>query len=245
MELDENIKVYVDALIERYPELESCRDTITKAYLLLEQSYSNGGKLLIAGNGGSAADSEHIVGELMKSFKLPRNLDEEFQKALIEEDKELGAVLANRLQGALPAIALDGHFALSTAYMNDCEPLLCFAQQVNGFGNKEDTFLGISTSGNSKNILYAAVCAKAKGMSVIGLTGQKENKLETISDVCIKAPSKETYIIQEYHLPIYHCLCLMLEEHFFSEKQDEETKKFYLKNRISIHNNQNISNNCD
>lgn len=237
MELDDSLKVYIDALVERYPQLEICRDSIAQAYIILEKSYSNGGKLLIAGNGGSAADSEHIVGELMKSFKLPRTLDKSFKEALISENEQLGTVLANNLQRTLPAIALDGHFALSTAYMNDCEPLLCFAQQVNGFGNKEDTFLGISTSGNSKNILYAAVCAKAKGMSVIGLTGQKENELEKIADTCIKAPSIETYIIQEYHLPIYHSLCLMLEDHFFSEKQDEETKKFYLKNRISKYNN--------
>ena len=213
--MNEKVEYQINLLIERYPALEVCKDKIIEAYKILEESYHNGGKLLIAGNGGSAADSEHIVGELMKAFKLPRTLDESFQKDLIKEDEELGTVLANHLQGALPAIALDGHFSLTTAYMNDCEPLLCFAQQVNGFGNKNDVFLGISTSGNSKNILYAAVCAKAKGLKVIGLTGEKENKLEKISDVCMKAPSKETYMIQEYHLPIYHCLCLMLEERFF------------------------------
>lgn len=206
---------YMNLLVERYPELLVCKDDIINAYLILKDCYENGGKLLIAGNGGSAADSEHIVGELMKSFKLPRELSEDYKKELKIVDDELGNVLSNNLQGALPAIALDGHVALSTAYMNDCESVLCFAQQVNGFGRKNDVFLGISTSGNSKNVLYAAVCAKAKGLKVIGLTGQGENKLSKFSDVCIKAPSKETYMIQELHLPIYHCLCLMLEENFF------------------------------
>lgn len=213
----EKILSHVDLLIERYPALESCKDDILNAYYLLEESYSNGNKLLVSGNGGSAADSEHIVGELMKSFKLPRKLDKEFKSKLIQEDEELGLALSENLQGALPAIALDGHLALSTAYMNDCEPLLCFAQQVNGFGNEGDIFLGISTSGNSKNILYAAVTAHAKGLKVIGLTGQKESKISEIADVCIKVPDTETFMIQELHLPVYHCLCLMLEDRFFGE----------------------------
>ena len=139
----------IDVLIERYPELEGQRENIKKAYKILEQSYINGGKLLIAGNGGSAADAEHIVGELMKGFENPRKLTQEYKNKLMATNAELGAELSKYLQGGLPAIALDGHFALSTAYMNDCEPLLCFAQQVNGFGNKGDVFLGISTSGNS------------------------------------------------------------------------------------------------
>lgn len=214
----EKILLHVDLLIERYPVLESCKDDILNAYYLLEESYSNRNKLLVAGNGGSAADSEHIVGELMKSFKLPRKLDKEFKSKLIQEDEELGLALSENLQGALPAIALDGHLALSTAYMNDCEPLLCYAQQVNGFGNEGDIFLGISTSGNSKNILYASVTAHAKGLKVIGLTGQKESKLSEIADVCIKVPETETYMIQELHLPVYHCLCLMLEERFFGKR---------------------------
>ena len=170
---------------------------------------------MIAGNGGSAADSEHIVGELMKSFVLDRPIESQFAKVLRAVDDELGTVLAQNLQGALPAIALDGHLSLTTAYMNDCEPLLCFAQQVNGYGNCGDVFLGISTSGDSKNILYAAVTAKAKGMKVVGLTGSKESKLSAIADVCIKVPQRETYKIQELHLPIYHSLCLMLEDYFF------------------------------
>lgn len=215
--LKKNVGKYITILCERYPALEDVKDEIAEAYLVLEESYKNGGKLLVSGNGGSAADAEHIVGELMKGFKLPRKPHSDFANKLIKENEELGGVLAENLQGALPAIALDGHPALSTAYMNDCEPLLCFAQQVNGYGRAGDVFLGISTSGNSKNVLYAATTARAKGMKVIGLTGAKNNKLEQISDVCIKVPAVETYIIQELHLPVYHCLCLMLEEEFFGE----------------------------
>lgn len=215
-ELDNRLMRHIDLLVERYPSLESAKNDIVAAYLLLEESYENGGKLLVAGNGGSAADAEHIVGELMKGFKLPRKPEADFAEKLVEENQELGSVLAENLQGALPAIALDGHPALSTAYMNDCEPLLCFAQQVNGYGKSGDVFLGISTSGNSKNVLFATTTAHAKGMKVIGLTGAKDSKLKDMSDVCIKAPQTETYMIQELHLPIYHCLCLMLEDRFFA-----------------------------
>ena len=217
IELKENIKKHIDLLCERYPALKIVEDDIARAYQILEDSYKNGGKLLVAGNGGSAADAEHIVGELMKGFKLPRKPQSDFADKLIQTNTELGAVLAENLQGALPAIALDGHPALSTADMNDCEPLLCFAQQVNGYGKTGDVFLGISTSGNSKKVLYAATTAHAKGMKVIGLTGAKSSKLEQMSDVCIKVPQIETYMIQEFHLPVYHCLCLMLEDEFFWE----------------------------
>ena len=215
MTLESRLMKHIDLLIERYPSLGAIRGELIDAYLIMEESFSKGGKLLVAGNGGSAADSEHIVGELMKGFKMPRKADSEFADRLKAVDGELGEVLAENLQGALPAIALDGHLALSTAYMNDCEPLLCFAQQVNGFGRAEDVFLGISTSGNSKNILYAATVAKAKGMKVIGLTGGKDSLMQKYSDVCVKAPNNETYMVQELHLPIYHCWCLMLEDKFF------------------------------
>ena len=216
-ELKRTIEKYITVLCERYPVLKSVENEISKAYLLLEESYKNGGKLLIAGNGGSAADAEHIVGELMKGFKLSRKLQADFADKLIKENSEFGTVLAENLQGALPAIALDGHPALSTAYMNDCEPVLCFAQQVYGYGKAGDVFLGISTSGNSKNILYAATTARAIGMKVIGLTGAKNSKLDQMCDVCIKVPQTETYKIQELHLPVYHCLCLMLENEFFEK----------------------------
>lgn len=216
-ELENRLMKHINLLVERYPSLESAKDDIIAAYLIMEECYENGGKLLVAGNGGSAADAEHIVGELMKGFKMSRKPETTFAEKLIAENQELGSVLAETLQGALPAIALDGHPALSTAYMNDCEPLLCFAQQVNGYGKAGDVFLGISTSGNSKNILFAATTAHAKGLKVIGLTGAKDSKLKDMSDVCIKASQTETYMIQELHLPIYHCLCLMLEDKFFTE----------------------------
>lgn len=206
---------HVDILIERYPELSKQRQNIVNAFHILEESYVDGGKLLVAGNGGSAADSEHIVGELMKGFENPRKLSAEYRKKLEAVDLGMGKILGENLQGGLPAIALDGHLALSTAYMNDCEPLLCFAQQVNGFGNERDVFLGISTSGNSMNILYAATVAKAKGMKVIALTGSKDSKLSEMADVTIRSSQTRTYMIQEHHLPIYHCLCLMLEDRFF------------------------------
>ena len=205
-------------LFERYPKLAVCKDDIKKAYELLETAYNNGRKLLVCGNGGSASDSEHIVGELMKEFKLKRKVYSDQATALKAIDPELGQVLADNLQGALPAICLTGHSSLTTAFMNDANADLVFAQQVNGYGKPGDVFLGISTSGNSKNVLYAAVNAKAKGLKVIGLTGAKESKLMKYADVCIRAPETETYKIQEYHLPVYHCLCLMLAEKFFGEK---------------------------
>ena len=216
--LETRLYQYIDLLILRYPQLIVAKDCIVEAYQILEESYTNDGKLLVAGNGGSAADAEHIVGELMKGFVNPRKLEAEYSDALITVNKELGRVLSENLQGALPAIALDGHLALTTASLNDCEPLLCFAQQVNGYGRKSDVFLGISTSGNSRNILYAATVAKAKGMKVIGLTGEKDSKLSEISDTCIQVPETETYKIQELHLPVYHCLCLMLEDTFFGKE---------------------------
>ena len=205
----------LNILIERYPNLSVCKEDIRKAYELLECAYQNGRKLLVCGNGGSASDSEHIVGELMKEFKLKRKVYGAQATALKAIDPELGQVLADNLQGALPAICLTGHSSLTTAFMNDANADLVFAQQVNGYGKVGDVFLGISTSGNSKNVLYAAVNAKAKGLKVIGLTGAKEKKLMQFADVCIRVPETETYKIQELHLPVYHCLCLMLENRFF------------------------------
>lgn len=206
---------YLNELIERYPCLSVCREDIWKAYVTIKETYEQGGKLLIAGNGGSAADSEHIVGELMKGFVKTRRLEDNFQEKLREIDPIMGQVLGDKLQGALPAIALVDHVALSTAYLNDMDPLLGFAQQLYGYGREEDTFLAISTSGNSKNILYACVLAKAKGIKVVGLTGKDGGKLKELCDVTIVVPEKETYKIQELHLPVYHALCLMLEEEYF------------------------------
>ncbi|WP_072530994.1 D-sedoheptulose-7-phosphate isomerase [Bacteroides ilei] len=210
-----DLNKHLNDLIERYPQLETCRDYIIDSYNILEKCYLNGGKLLVCGNGGSASDSEHIVGELMKEFKLKRKVYSKQASALTMIDKEMGTFLAENLQGALPAITLTAHSSLTTAYMNDSEPVLVFAQQVNGYGKSGDVFLGISTSGNSSNVLYAAITAKSKGLKVIGLTGAKENKLMKFADVCIQVPETETYKIQELHLPVYHCLCMMLEERFF------------------------------
>ena len=208
---------YIDNLIKRYPVLEDQKENIICFYDMIKECYGRGGKVLIAGNGGSAADAEHMVGELMKNFRIERMLDKEFADELVKVDSELGTTLAKGLEGALPAIALDGHYALTTAYMNDNDPQLCFAQQVYGLGEQKDVFLGISTSGNSLNVLLAAVTARAKGMRVLGLTGAKNNKLSTFCDACIKVPGKESYIIQELHLPIYHCICMMLEDEFFGK----------------------------
>ena len=208
---------YLELLIRRYPALAPVRDSVLAAYETMKECYENGGTLLVAGNGGSCADAEHIVGELMKGFKKRRPLSEELQKRLAEEHAGHGAELARSLQGSLRAIALDGHPGLSTAFANDVDADMIFAQQVCGYGDKGDVFLGISTSGNSKNVDYAVTVAKAKGLSVIGLTGKDGGLLGKRADVAIIVPEPETFKIQELHLPIYHALCLMLEEAFFEE----------------------------
>ena len=207
----------LEFLIERYPALSVCKDDIEKAYEILEECFATGHKLLIAGNGGSCSDGEHIAGELMKGFKLQRKCSEEFVERLKSIDAERGAELAEKLQGGLPTIALDNHQALNTAYINDVANggLLTYAQQVYGYGKAGDVLLGISTSGNSKNVAYATVVARASGMKVIGLTGAKGGNLANVADVTIKVPATETYMIQELHLPVYHCLCLMLECRFW------------------------------
>lgn len=208
---------YLDRLVARYPALKCCKTNIQKAYQVMVQCFESGNKLLIAGNGGSCADSQHIVGELMKGFKLPRKCSAEFAEKMCKIDSTRGLELAEKLQGGLPAIALTDHQALNSAYVNDVQNggLLTYAQQVYGYGRNGDVLIGISTSGNSQNIMNAVVVAKAIGMRVIGLTGVHGGELAKIADVAIKAPETETYLIQELHLPIYHCLCLMLEEKFF------------------------------
>jgi len=206
---------HIDSLIKRYPELIVCKDDIMHAYKLLKEAYERDGKLLVVGNGGSASDSEHIVGELMKEFHLKRKILTDLAETMKLIDLEMGTVLSENLQSALPAICLSGHSSLTTAFMNDVNAELVFAQQVNGYGKANDVFWGITTSGNSKNVVYAAITAKAKGMKVIGLTGKHKSKMSCLADCCICVPETETYKIQELHLPIYHCLCLMLEENFF------------------------------
>lgn len=202
-------------LLERYPKLQPVGEQIETAYQILEECYANGGKLLIAGNGGSSADAEHIVGELMKGFVKRRKLPDMVRDALLQADKEQGEELFDKLQGGLPAIALSGHPALSTAFLNDVDGDMIYAQQVCGYGKPGDVLLGISTSGNAKNIDYAVTVAKAKGMKVIGLAGKDGGRLGARADAAVIVPEQETYRIQELHLPVYHALCLMLEEHFF------------------------------
>lgn len=215
--IEERLVKHLDLLVERYPKLSVVRESIEAAYLLLEECYENDKKLLIAGNGGSAADAEHIAGELMKRFKISRSVSEEFSNKLQEIDSERGKELSKNLECGLMAIPLVAHEALSTAYINDVDGLGVFAQQLFGFGRKGDVFLAISTSGNSKNVINATVVARALGIKVIGLTGENGGELSKVSDVVIKVPETETYMIQELHLPVYHCLCLMLEDHFFGK----------------------------
>jgi D-sedoheptulose 7-phosphate isomerase len=213
--MEKKLEKHIDLLMERYPKLSVCKEQIIAAYDILEDAYTNDHKLLIAGNGGSAADSEHIAGELMKRFKTPRPVPAEFTEKLKSIDPERGPQLAKNLERGLMAIPLVAHEALTTAYINDVDGLGVFAQQLYGFGRPGDVFLGISTSGNSKNVINATVVARALDIKVIGLTGAKGGELAKVSDVAIKVPETETYMIQELHLPVYHCLCLMLEDRFF------------------------------
>lgn len=215
--LEANIQKHIDLLVQRYPVLDICKEDIEKAYRILEECYTHDGKLLIAGNGGSAADSEHIAGELMKRFKTPRPVPADFAEKLQEVDSVRGPELAKNLERGLMAIPLVAHEALTTAYINDVDGLGVFAQQLYGFGRPGDVFLGISTSGNSKNIMSATVVARALGLKVIGLTGEIGGELASVADVAIRVPETETFMIQELHLPVYHCLCLMLEGRFFGK----------------------------
>lgn len=206
---------YIAQLIERYPVLASVENEIRTAYQVLERAYTNHKKLLVGGNGGSCADAEHIVGELMKGFVKKREIPKMMQERLLGLDQELGKQLANGLQSSLCAIAITGHAGLSTAFANDVDPEMTYAQQVNGYGDEGDVLLAISTSGNSKNLIYAALTARAKNMPVVLLSGKDGGKLRAIADVSIVVPNQKTYQIQELHLPIYHALCLQLEDKFF------------------------------
>ncbi len=218
-QLEQRLKKHVNLLLKRYPVLKEIENRIIDAYLLMEACYENDGKLLIAGNGGSAADSEHIAGELMKRFKTPRPVSKEFAEKLRKVDPLIGENLAQNLECSLMAIPLVAHEALTTAYINDVDGLGVFAQQLFGFGRPGDVFLGISTSGNSKNVIPATVVARALGIKVIGLTGAGGGELAKVADVVVNVPEEETYMIQELHLPIYHCWCLMLEDKFFGKEE--------------------------
>ena len=198
---------HYDRLFMRYPQLVSLKEKIMHAYMLMENAYKKGAKLLVCGNGGSAADADHIVGELMKGFYKRRYLN--------ESDKLRFGETGSLIQGALPAINLSTHNALSTAFANDVDPSLVYAQQVFGYGSPNDVLLALSTSGNSINIVRAAEVANAMGMTTIGLTGEEGGRLLSLCDVCINVPGQITADIQELHLPVYHALCAMLEEEFY------------------------------
>ena len=193
-------------LLERYPELSACEEAIGTALDLMITTYKNGGKILICGNGGSAADCGHIVGELMKGFLSLRKV----------EDERISEDLRPYLQGALPAISLCSHDGLISAFANDVEPSMVYAQQVYGYAKPEDLVIGLSTSGNSANVVNALRVASDMGVKTIGMTGAGGGKIAGIASVTIKAPAMETYKIQEFHLPIYHYLCAKTEEAFFS-----------------------------
>lgn len=198
-----------DDLFIRYPVLNVCKNDIENAYDAMAECFDNGGKLLCCGNGGSAADCDHLVGELMKGFLKKRPLSDE------EKNNFADSFVADNLQKGLPAISLCAHSALMTAFSNDEMPSLVFAQQVYAYAANNDVLVAFSTSGNSENVVYAAEAAKAAGIKSIAITGQKESKLSELCDFCIRLPETETYKIQELTLPVYHCLAAMIEEKYF------------------------------
>jgi D-sedoheptulose 7-phosphate isomerase len=206
----------INELIKRYPALECCKAEIEAARDTLIECYEKGGKLLLSGNGGSSADCDHIVGELMKGFLLKRPIDEETKARMKDASPDLSDKTLDSLQMGLPAISLTSISALNTAFSNDVDPELIYAQSVFALGRAGDVLIAISTSGNAKNVCEAARVAGAVGMKVIALTGKNGGKLKELSDVCVIAPEYDTFKIQEYHLPIYHYLCAAVEKHFFN-----------------------------
>ena len=207
----------MDDLLNSYPDIKSCKDDILKAFNLLKESYQTGGKVLVCGNGGSAADSEHIVGELMKGFMYKRPVAKEYEDLLTQEFGVEGDYLARNLQGALPAISLVSPSALMTAFSNDMAADMVFAQQVFGLGNEGDVLIAISTSGNSKNVVNAVKIAKSIGVKTVCLSGNDGGELKNLCDASIVIPKESTPEIQERHLPVYHALCIMLEQEFFKQ----------------------------
>ncbi|MCK9641742.1 MAG: SIS domain-containing protein [Prolixibacteraceae bacterium] len=207
----------VDQLCERYPSLTTVKPAIEEACNQLISCYEKGEKVLVCGNGGSCSDSDHIVGELMKSFELKRPISSELQEKLAVINPERGSYLASHLQQGLPAISLTAHAALITAVANDIDGEVIFAQQVVGYGRPNDILIAISSSGNSRNVLDACMVAKAMDLKVIGLTGETGGKMKEYCDILINVPERRTFIVQELHLPVYHILCLAVEHHFFKK----------------------------
>ena len=206
---------HIEELLKRNTVLIGLKNEIEKAAQAIIKSYDNGGKLLVCGNGGSSSDADHIVGELMNKVEMKRPLNKSLKDRLIEQSGERGAYLAENLQQGLPAISLTAHSALTTAVANDIDADVIFAQQVSGYGNTGDILIGISTSGNSQNVIDAMIVAKAKGLITIVLTGESGGKIKDICDILINVPESRTTYVQELHLPVYHTLCLIVEEYFF------------------------------
>lgn len=203
-------------LFERFKCLSPCSDDIIKAANAIIECYKNGGKVLCCGNGGSSSDSSHLVGELLKGFMSKRCLGNDLKERFIEENAEYGSFLANTLQGSLPAIDLGAMQAIISATANDTDAALIYAQQVMGFGKPNDVFIGISTSGNAKNVICAMITAKVLGMTAIALTGQTGGEIKKIADITITVPADATYEVQELHLPVYHEICKIVEMEMFT-----------------------------
>jgi Phosphoheptose isomerase len=220
------LQVILNDLIKRYPALEAIKDRILEAGQSMISCYENKGKVLVCGNGGSSSDSDHIVGELMKGFEHRRPIDGQLKSKLLEVGGERGQFLSEKLQVGLPAISLTAPTALITAVANDNDASVIFAQQIVGYGNPGDILIAISSSGNSQNVVDAILVAKAKGVTVIGLTGESGGKMKDICDILINVPEKRTASVQEYHLPVYHALCVMVESYFFGN--------FYLDSQRSL-----------
>ncbi|MBT3382249.1 MAG: SIS domain-containing protein [Prolixibacteraceae bacterium] len=207
--------LHIQQLVKRYSQLAELKNEIERAGKAIIDSYENGGKVLVCGNGGSASDSDHIVGELMKSFEVKRPVNQILKTNLKNVASDRGWYLSEKLQQGLPAISLTAHSALISAVANDIDGDLVFAQQVTGYGNKGDILIGMSTSGNSQNVIDALIVAKAKNLVTIGFTGKTGGKMKEFCDILINVPESRTAFVQELHLPIYHILCLEVENHFF------------------------------
>lgn len=215
MNINKNVNKHAEVLFQRFPELLPQAENFNKVYITLQNAFVNSKTAFFCGNGGSAADCEHIIGELMKNFVMKRQVSSEFREKFIQNGGD--PALLDILQPGMRAVSLLGHTALSTAFTNDVDPLYCYAQQLYVLGKERDVVLGISTSGNAENVYQCFRTARGLGIKTILFTGENCGKCEEYADVILKAPSRETYRIQEYHLPLYHTLCIMLEEYFYGQ----------------------------
>ncbi len=207
----------IEKLYKRYPNLISCKKDIGSAIEIIKACYKKGNKIITCGNGGSAADAEHIVGELLKGFCKKRKISSEFRKKVGTIYPREAKEICDNLQGSLPAISLTSHISFTTAFNNDKNPNFTFAQQLLGLGKQRDVLIALSASGKAKNVVNACKLAKVLGIKTIALTGKSGGELKKICDVTICAPEEETRLIQEYHVPIYHAICYAVEDMFFEE----------------------------